>query len=75
MAIKNLQEYGVSFHVAAMTDPRLMPLDERKRLMQKLRDIDFRLVRNLEEEVADLYQTTLARLEAAGVQLKWASKQ
>jgi len=74
-AIKNLQEYGVSFHVAAMTDPRLMPLDERKRLMQKLRDIDFRLVRNLEEEVADPYQTTLARLEAAGVQLKWASKQ
>jgi uncharacterized Fe-S cluster-containing radical SAM superfamily protein len=71
-AIKNLQDYGVSFHVAAMTDPRLMPLDERKRLIQKLRDIDLRLVRNLEEEVADPYQTTIARLEAAGTQLKWA---
>jgi len=74
-AIKNLQDYGVSFHVAAMTDPRLMPLDERKRLIQKLRDIDIRLVRNLEEEVADPYQTTIARLEAAGIQLKWAQTQ
>jgi len=74
-AITNLRDYGVSFHVAAMTDPRLMPMDERKRLIQKLRDIDVRLVRNLEEEVADPYQTTLARLEAASVQLKWASTQ
>jgi len=71
-AIKNLQDYGVSFHVAAMTDPRLVPLDERKCLIQKLRDIDVRLVRNLEEEIADPYQTTIARLEAAGIQLKWA---
>jgi len=40
--------------------------------MQKLREIDVRLVRNLEEEVADPYETTIARLEAAGVRLKWA---
>jgi len=41
----------------------------------KLADIDPRLASNLEEEVVDPYKTTLARLEYAGVKLKWPLRQ
>jgi len=75
-AIRNLLDYGVSFHVAAMSaDPRIMDRKERESLTLKLADIDPRLALTLEEEVVDPYKTTLARLEHAGLKLKWPLKE
>ncbi len=66
-AIQHLLQAKASFHVAAMTDPRLMPATERELLISRLADLDMRLVENLEEERCDPYKGTVRRLEAAGV--------
>jgi uncharacterized Fe-S cluster-containing radical SAM superfamily protein len=68
-AIKNLLEAGASFHVAAMTDSRVMSKRERWELIARLKKIDPLLARNLEEEVIDPYETTILRLRHAGVKL------
>jgi len=75
-AIKNLLDYNVSFHVAAMSaDPRIMTREERMNLLKKLAEIDKRLLSNLEEEVMDAYDSTLARLKYAGLKVEWPLKQ
>jgi uncharacterized Fe-S cluster-containing radical SAM superfamily protein len=74
-AIKNLLDYNVSFHVAAMSaDPRITTPEERESLIQKLIEIEPALLFNLEEEVVDGYDTTLARLKFAGWKLEWPLK-
>lgn len=74
-AIQHLLDYHVSFHVAAMSaDPRIMTPHERESLLLKLAEIDPRLLLNLEEEVMDAYNTTLARLKLAGWQIEWPLK-
>ncbi|UCC90696.1 MAG: radical SAM protein [Dehalococcoidia bacterium] len=71
-AIRNLIKYGARFHVAAMSaDPRIMSPAERAALLMKLHGVDPGLVKGLEEEIVDPYETTLLRLEKAGHQLKW----
>lgn len=71
-AIRNLLDYGVSFHAAAMSaDPRIMSHEERMALLEKLTNISKRLASTLEEEVVDPYETTLARLKHAGLRLDW----
>lgn len=58
-AVENLLNYGVSFHVAAMSaDPRMMDPEERIILFKRLAEIDERLLFSL-EEVVDPYSTTL----------------
>jgi len=75
-AIRNLLDYHVSFHVASMSaDPRIMTMEERKNLMRKLAEIDPHLLLNLEEEIMDGYNTTLARLRFAGLEVEWPLKQ
>ena len=66
-AIEHLMDVGVSFHVAAMTDPRIMPEEEREALISRLAEIDAFVAANLEEEVCDPYETTLVRMTAYGV--------
>jgi len=74
-AIRNLLDYNVSFHVAAMSgDPRITTPQERINLMHKLAAIDPSLIANLEEEVMDPYDTTLTRLKLAGWKVKWPLK-
>lgn len=71
-AIRNLLDFKVSFHVAAMSaDPRIMSHEERLALLEKVASVSSRLVSTLEEEVVDPYETTLARLKYAGVKLQW----
>lgn len=70
-AVKNLFDSEVSFHVASMSDSRIMSAGEREQLIKKLEEIDKNIVRNLEEEVVDPYRTTLFRLKQAGIKLKW----
>ncbi len=71
-AIRNLLDSGISFHVAAMSlDPRIMKGDERCSLVERIAEIDSRLLSSLEEEVIDPYKVTLARLKHAGIELKW----
>ncbi len=71
-AIKNLADYNVRFHVAAMSaDPRIVEAEERGNLIRRLAEIDPRLVLNLEEEVMDSYNTTIARLKYANLRVKW----
>jgi uncharacterized Fe-S cluster-containing radical SAM superfamily protein len=71
-AIRNLLEAGASFHVAAMSaDPRIVTEAERQSLLDRLAAIHPALVRHLEEETVDPYDTTLERLRRAGVTLKW----
>lgn len=63
-AIRRLQATRVSFHVAAMTDPRLMSVEERRALLAKLHATGYRDY--LEEEVCDPYHTSVQRLRSAG---------
>ncbi len=71
LAIQHLLASRASFHVAAMTDPRIMDATEREKLLERLKEIHPRIVEAIEEEVIDPYDTTLARLRYAGVKLKW----
>ncbi len=73
-AIEHLKKARVSFHVAAMTDSRIMSDEERKSLIKKLSKIDVDLATHLEEERIDPYETTLERLKHAGMDLKWGKK-
>jgi len=74
-AVRNLLDYNVSFHVAAMSaDPRITTPKERESLIRKLAEIEPALLLNLEEEVVDGYNTTLARLKHAGWKLEWPLK-
>jgi uncharacterized Fe-S cluster-containing radical SAM superfamily protein len=69
-AIQHLLQAHTHFHVAAMTDSRLMPPEERSQLVRLLGELDPRLVAELEEEVCDPYRATKRRLAAAGVDPK-----
>jgi uncharacterized Fe-S cluster-containing radical SAM superfamily protein len=66
-AIKNLKEEGISFHVACMSDPRLMPLNEQKSLLKKLQDVGYNDY--LEQEICDPYPNSVVRLKKAGIHL------
>lgn len=70
-AFKYLLEEGIYARAAAMTDPKIMPEEERKALIHKLGEIDRRISDNsgeLEEEQIDAYDTTIHRLRAAADQ-------
>jgi len=66
-AIEYLLRSGMSFHVAAMTDSRLMPESERAMMIKKLNDIGYQDY--LEEEICDPYPSARKRLENAGFRL------
>jgi uncharacterized Fe-S cluster-containing radical SAM superfamily protein len=64
VAIEQLLTAGADFHVAAMTDPRLMPQAERTALLAQLRRVGY--TSWVEEEWCDAYRSTVKRLRAAG---------
>jgi uncharacterized Fe-S cluster-containing radical SAM superfamily protein len=66
-AIEHLMTAGISFHVAAMTDSRLMLAKERHSLVRRLRKMGYRDF--FEEERCDPYKTCVLRLRAAGFEL------
>lgn len=68
-ALEHLLKEGIDCRAAAMTDPRIMPREERKELIKKLKDIQDWLGRRLEEERIDPYKPTQVRLEKAGIDL------
>ena len=57
---------GIYARAAAMTDPRVMPREERELLIQMLDEIDPKAnySKTLEDEVIDPYDTTVSRLRA-----------
>jgi len=64
-ALKNLLDEGIFARAAAMTDPKIMPREERKILTEKLSEIDSRYGKGeLEEETIDAYDTSIKRLKA-----------
>lgn len=64
VAVERLLAAGADFHVAAMTDPRLMPQAERRALLVRLRRAGY--TGWVEEEQCDAYRSTVKRLRAAG---------
>jgi uncharacterized Fe-S cluster-containing radical SAM superfamily protein len=64
VAIERLLAAGADFHVAAMTDPRLMSQAERAALLARLRRAGY--TDWVEEERCDAYRSTVKRLRAAG---------
>ena len=66
-AVEYLNRAGVSFHVAAMTDSRLMLPTERKMLLSLLESVGYQDY--LEEEICDPYSTAVKRLEKAGFKI------
>jgi uncharacterized Fe-S cluster-containing radical SAM superfamily protein len=62
--LEYLMEEGIFSRAAAMTDPKVMPREEREILIEKLSRIDRKLATDLEEEQMDAYETTLSRLRA-----------
>jgi uncharacterized Fe-S cluster-containing radical SAM superfamily protein len=65
-ALKCLLDEGIYARAAAMTDPKVMPREEREILIGKLSEIDPGIGRDLEEEQIDTYETTINRLKAFG---------
>lgn len=65
-ALKYLLDEGIYARAAAMTDPKVMPKEERRILIEKLNEIDpsARYSETLEEESIDAYDTTIKRLKA-----------
>ena len=63
-ALTYLLEEGIFSKAAAMTDPEVMPRNERKMLIKKLSKIAPVLGRELGEEQLDTYETTTHRLKA-----------
>jgi uncharacterized Fe-S cluster-containing radical SAM superfamily protein len=64
VAVERLLAAGADFHVAAMTDSRLMPQAERRALLARLRRAGY--MGWVEEEQCDAYRSTVQRLRAAG---------
>jgi uncharacterized Fe-S cluster-containing radical SAM superfamily protein len=64
VAVERLLAAGADFHVAAMTDSRLMPKAERAALLARLHQTGY--TGWLEEERCDAYRSTVRRLQAAG---------
>ena len=64
LAIRNLGQTNLEFHVACMSDPQVMPREERTVMLRKLKEFGYRDY--LEEEYCDPYPTAVARLEKAG---------
>ena len=67
LAIKNLSQTNLEFHVACMSDPRVMPREERVVMLQKLKEMGYNGY--VEEEYCDPYPTSVVRLEKAGLHL------
>jgi uncharacterized Fe-S cluster-containing radical SAM superfamily protein len=65
LAIKNLGQTKLDFHVACMSDPRVMPKEERHVMVCKLKEVGYDDY--LEEECCDPYPTALARMEKANL--------
>jgi uncharacterized Fe-S cluster-containing radical SAM superfamily protein len=65
-ALKSLLDEGIYAKAAAMTDPKIMPKEERECLIQRLNEIDrnANYPETLEEEGIDTYDTTIKRLKA-----------
>ncbi len=65
-ALNYLLNEGIYARAAAMTDPKVMPKEERNILIEKLEEIDPKAnyKETLEEEVIDAYDTTIKRLKA-----------
>jgi len=63
-ALEYLIGEGIYCRAAAMTDPQVMPGEEREILLKKLSRIDRELAADLEEEQIDAYATTKDRLKA-----------
>jgi len=65
-ALEYLLDEGIYARAVAMTDPKIMPEEERKILIEKLNEIDPKAnyFSTLEEEQIDRYDTTLQRLKA-----------
>ena len=65
-ALKFLLDEGIYAKAAAMTDPEIMPKEERELLIDMLHKIDQKTnyPKTLEEEVIDQYDTTIKRLKA-----------
>jgi len=65
-ALKHLLDEGIYAKAAAMTDPKVMPREERELLIHMLDEIDptSDYPNTLEEEEIDAYDTTIKRLKA-----------
>jgi uncharacterized Fe-S cluster-containing radical SAM superfamily protein len=64
LAVKNLLRTKLDFHVACMSDPHIMPREERQMVISKLKDSGYRGY--LEEERSAPYPMALVRMEKAG---------
>jgi len=66
-ALKHLLDMGIHARAAAITDPKVMPKEERAILIKRLEEIDpdAGYSKTLEEESIDAYDTTVKRLRAS----------
>jgi uncharacterized Fe-S cluster-containing radical SAM superfamily protein len=73
-ALRRLLDKGIYARAAAMTDSKVMTKEERKALIERLSEIGPRYGKGeLEEEVIDVYDTTINRLKASA-DLEFAEK-
>lgn len=65
--ISFLKKHKISFHVASMTDPKIMTSDERAVLLEKLKEVGY--TDPVEEETCDPYPQAMRRLKDAGLSI------
>ena len=63
-AVDTLRKEDIYFRVASMSDSKLMPKEERREMIRKLREGGYKDY--LEEEICDPYDTSVVRLRKAG---------
>jgi hypothetical protein len=61
--VKNLAQTRLDFHVASMSDPRLMPQEERHAIIRKLKELGYEGY--LEDERCHPYPTAQIRMQKA----------
>ncbi|RLF22976.1 MAG: molybdenum cofactor biosynthesis protein MoaA [Thermoprotei archaeon] len=69
IAIERLLDSGVHVYVALMTDPRIVDVDERKKMFEMLAAIDPSLPKEVEEECIEPYPLCIRRMQLAGIRL------
>ena len=67
LAITYMIKHKLSFHVASMTDPRIMSAAEKESLFKRLHDAGYKDF--LEEETCEAYPETTQRLKEAGLNI------
>lgn len=74
-AIRHFLDYNLPFNLHVMSDPRLMPKEEREVLTERLHAIDPFLEKAIGDEPLIPFTEAMKRLEKAKIEIKWTEQE